>query len=69
MGFFRSPYLYVPILVLLLAVLALRMVTSAVDAVYFGSVLIVLAVGLGYEVLRRRRLSRRDRPSGSEPED
>jgi hypothetical protein len=66
MGFFRSPYLYVPFLVLLLAVIVLRMVTSAVDALYFGSILVVLAAGLGYEVLRRRRLSRRDRPSGPE---
>ena len=69
MGFFRSPYLYVPLLALLLAVIVLRMVTSAVDALYFGSILVVLAAGLGYEVLRRRRLSRRDRPSGSESRD
>jgi hypothetical protein len=66
MGFFRSSYLYVPFLVLLLAVIVLRMVTSAVDALYFGSILVVLAAGLGYEVLRRRRLSRRDRPPGPE---
>lgn len=33
MGFFRSPFLYVPIAVLLLAVIVLREAGSALDAV------------------------------------
>jgi hypothetical protein len=69
MGFFRSPFLYAPIIVLFLAVIVLRMARSALDAVYYGSVIAVLAAAVSYEVLRRRRLSDRNRRSGSEPED
>jgi len=68
-GFFRSPFLYVPIIAAFLAVIVLEMTRSALDAVYHGSVIVVLAAVLGYEVLRQRRLSDRDRRSDSEPED
>ena len=68
MGFFRSPFLYVPIIVLFLAVIVLEMARSALDAVYYGSIIVALAAALGYEVRRRRRLSDRDRRSGSDPE-
>lgn len=69
MGFFRSPYLYVPFLVLLLAVIALRIVTSPLNAVYYGSALVLLAAGVGYETLRRRRVTRRDDASQYKPKD
>jgi nitrate reductase gamma subunit len=68
MGFFRGPFLYVPLLVLLLAFIGLRIALSARDAVYFGSSIVVLAAAGGYEVLRRRRIDRGNRPD-SEPED
>ena len=68
-GFFRSPFLYVPIIAVFLSVIVLEMTRPALDAVYHGSVIVVVAAVLGYEVLRRRRLSEYDRRSGSEPED
>jgi hypothetical protein len=69
MGFFRSPFLYVPIIAMFLAVIVLEMIRSGLDAVYYGSIIVVFAAVLGYEVLRRRRLADRDRRSGSGPED
>jgi len=69
MGFFRSPFLYVPVIVLFLAVIVLKMARSALDAVYYGSVIAVLATAVSLEVLRRRRLADRDPRSGSEPVD
>jgi hypothetical protein len=69
MGFFRSPLLYVPIIVLFLAVIVLRMAGSALDAVYYGSIVVVLAAALGCAIRRRWKLSDRDRRSGSEAGD
>ena len=68
MGFFRSPFLYVPIIVFFVAVIVLEMAGSTLDAAYYGSVIVVITAALSYEVVCRRRLSDRDRRSGSEPE-
>jgi hypothetical protein len=51
---------------MLLAAVVLQVARSPLDAVYHGSVIVVLAAGFGYEALRRRRLSQRDRPSDSD---